>query len=83
MRAQVKYEYTVSGTRYFGDRISFDFWPNESEQTSRYPVGRRVEVRYDPADPRSAILEPGGHNGLALVGLAVVIAVGVVVKFSG
>ncbi len=56
----VKYEYQVNGTPYRGTRISFaeriggaDVLPT----LAHYPVGKQVQVYYDPANPQQAVLE--------------------------
>lgn len=56
----VKYEYTVNGKRFSGDRISMAEIIPESDIEStldRYPVGKEVTVYYNPSNPRQAVLE--------------------------
>ena len=64
-RAKVEYQYTVEGTTYEGDRVSFAgrvSTNNEAdalEVIATYREGSKVAVYYDPADPEEAVLEPG------------------------
>jgi hypothetical protein len=63
-RADVSYAYTVAGAQYRNDSTSLDVFSSERAQVAQYPTGTRVTVHYDPADPATSILEPGGHRGL-------------------
>jgi len=63
-RAQVRYRYTAGGAERIGTRIEvyqrFHATPEEAaRQLAPYPAGAAVTVRFDPADPSSAVLEPG------------------------
>lgn len=62
-RTFVTYRYVVGAERFVGQRVSFGEGWDASAHTAavvakRYPVGARVAVRYDPARPSSAVLEP-------------------------
>ena len=76
---RVRYEYTVNGKSYRGDRIRFggggimsrddaldavNDWP---------PVGAPVEVAYDPRDPSNCTLErgPDAANGIWALSFAI------------
>ncbi|MFQ5400650.1 MAG: DUF3592 domain-containing protein [Anaerolineae bacterium] len=37
-------------------------WERAAAIASRYPVGTAVSVAYDPADPGTAVLEPGADR---------------------
>lgn len=86
--ASVAYEFDAGGRKFTGSRVSIgeDLGNIGVQETlARYPVGKRVEVYYDPANPASAVLErelPNGSflfMGLLIAGLtffAVVVAVG-------
>lgn len=64
--AVVEYEFTVAGRTWRGSRVSLGEAPNTDATLERYPVGTIVEVFYDPADPRTCVLERDpwrGRNG--------------------
>ena len=65
--AEVRYEYRVDGKRYTSDRVSIgenlgDY--QVAETLARYPVGARVAVFYDPADPGKAVLQKDAPPGV-------------------
>ncbi len=60
--ARIAYEFTANGRTYAGTRV--DLGENTSPDyvpaiLARYPVGKLVEVFYDPKDPQKAVLERG------------------------
>lgn len=62
----IKYSYTVNGQRFESFQIyvgsegqSTSFSSDAYEYTSKYPVGRQVEVSYSPILPWEAVLETG------------------------
>ncbi|MEZ6165491.1 MAG: DUF3592 domain-containing protein [Phycisphaerales bacterium] len=60
--ARVEYEFVLNGTTYYGDRHSYFSISTSSrghaeEVVKRYPVGRRVQVHYDPGEPEDSVLE--------------------------
>jgi hypothetical protein len=59
--AIVSYEYVVRGETYLGDRIAYgpQWWWLAARETRRYPLGKRVEVAYDPVSPERCVLRPG------------------------
>jgi hypothetical protein len=86
--ASVAYEFDVGGRNVTGRRVSIgeDLGNFRVEETlARYPVGKRVEVYYDPANPAQAVLERRlptdsflfmGLLITALTLIAVIIAIG-------
>lgn len=63
-KATVFYDYSVDGTEYSSDKISFGDYSSSSPSharriVNRYPKGKTVEVYYNPAKPQVAVLEPG------------------------
>jgi len=84
-KAHVEYSYQVQRETYAGSRISFNP-PNEGagQITSRYPVGKQIQVYYSPDEPQESVLEPGvaktsylfiGFGGLfALLGLSFLVS---------
>ena len=84
----IKYQYTVEGVTYTGDRVSFGRIPSTAEGVGivlmQYPVGASVTVWYDPDDPDRAVLEPGASGDSwaeAALGLILVIT-GLIVQFA-
>ena len=75
---QIEFKYQVAGQDYTGNRIDYlDDNDSENEQTaaavsSNYPVGRDVNVSYDPQDPASSLLEPGVPSKNALLGWLII-----------
>jgi hypothetical protein len=89
LRQRVTFSYTVAGTVYASDRVSFGARTSsslrmlETRIIQRYPVGARVMVHYDPANPSAAVLERGARllwvvwASSALFALAAVVLSGV------
>jgi hypothetical protein len=68
----VEYEFNVGDRNIHGSRIGIgdDSGGANSEATlARYPLGTKVTVYYDPADPRRCVLERGGPQGLTASGV--------------
>lgn len=64
----VRYSYAVDGRTYEGARIRISKIGSSDRDYAQgvvdaYPVGRRVEVRYDPAQPDACLLEAGVGAG--------------------
>ncbi len=74
-QARIGYRYKVGERSYIATGVSLNAGAYRSrseaeEVTTRYPVGKQVTVYYDPEDPVTAVLEPGGGLDLsALVGV--------------
>jgi hypothetical protein len=75
------YSYLVNGAKYSGKLqiiIGKTMGENVRKQAflDSYPVGRSLEVHYDPADPSKSLIEAGSESGAFLtllgVGLAAV-----------
>jgi hypothetical protein len=78
----VRYSFSVNDRPFEGDRIAVGYNEEGSHSqarfaVARYPVGATVKVYYDPANPRSAVLQLGTRNmstpifiGIACIGLA-------------
>ncbi len=73
--ASVAYDYTVSGTVYDGSNVHFGQYSTSDPSygrgiVNRYPVGKRVNVYYDPDDPSTSVLEPGaGWSSFMVAGI--------------
>ena len=78
----VLYRYEVNGRYYTGSRKCFGWRKRtsfrEEKASAEYYAGTPVVVRYDPADPSRAILEPGVN-----LSLAVEMVIGVVLAGAG
>jgi hypothetical protein len=65
--ADVSYSYQVAGVNYDGNRLAFGSVSSSSSYAqgilNHYPVGQKVSVHYDPANPELAVLETGIHGG--------------------
>lgn len=65
---RVVYRYRVAGREYQGDRVSTlpaAFGEERIRQmVESYPLGSEVSVFYDPAEPATAVLEPGISGGM-------------------
>ena len=62
---RVTYSYSVNGTPFTGNRISFaaGYPPKETDAIlSRYPVGGEVVVAHEPGNPGQATLETGSNR---------------------
>lgn len=62
---RVTYSYSVNGTPFSGNRISFaaGYRPRDTEAIlNRYPVGEEVTVAHAPDDPAKATLETGSNR---------------------
>jgi hypothetical protein len=83
-RAVTRYSYEARGRAYESEQVSVGSSPTETtsdrseaqRQVDRHPAGREVEVWFDPADPRQAVLVRGVPRAqivaAALVGIALV-----------
>ncbi len=65
--AEVEFAWRVAGVEYKGATVRHGFSRSGKvyveRVVARYPVGREVEVYYDPAAPGEAVLEPGLVGG--------------------
>jgi hypothetical protein len=81
-KVTVRYEYTVDGKTYTGNRIGFGGSPTRSSRSrasslrsSEYAEGTTVTVHYDPKNPEKSVLYPGvSMLSYILLGVAVVLA---------
>ncbi len=85
-KASVKYDFTVNGRKFHGDRISLGDAPADNVDVTmkRYPVGADVAVFYDPTNPEDCVLErdPPASLGCIWTGTAVVVVVYAAVVIS-
>jgi hypothetical protein len=77
--AEIRFEYQVYGRKVLGRQLQFGPGP-PGDIAAAFPVGKSVEVRYDPAQPEHSMLITGGgpswRRGIAavLMGAGVAIA---------
>lgn len=69
---KISYEYSVKNLNYKNQTIKFgeNSYSNHSDAeyyVSRYPIGQRVSVFYDPKRPDKSVLEPGVTSGSYIV----------------
>jgi hypothetical protein len=71
-RPMVIYAYSIGPVRFMSSRIAFHPLASSSrsaatEFVERYPVGKTVQVFYDPQDPEQAVLEPGSNPWVPII----------------
>jgi hypothetical protein len=84
----IVYEYEVMGQLYRGERVHLGFelgsgiesWA--AEKLAAYPIGKRVEVFYDPNDPANAVLEKSAPMNKTLRLVIVGVVIGSVVAMA-
>ena len=88
--AKILYRYSVAGRQYEAARISIfkPFCDSEKENVQRwleqnYPVGKAVDVYYDPVDPSAAFLHPGAVSKFELFMIAVLLTIGCLLVWGG
>lgn len=84
VRVDITYEYELGGVRHQGTRVRFARTNNlakeDAERTAQsYPVGSRVTVHHDPAEPGLATLETTVPRHVqVLLAVAIFVALAVV-----
>lgn len=84
----IRYSYAVDGTSHEGETVQFGLknLPMRHAQAlvDRFPVGKAIPVSYDPADPKTSVLEPVATSaaqrqmtGFILAGVPFLLALGV------
>jgi hypothetical protein len=68
-RAIIRYRYGVGAETYESDAVGFGgqtsmLRAHADTLVAKYPVGAKVDVNYDPQNPKDAVLEPATLNGL-------------------
>lgn len=84
--AKIAYSYDVDGTAYAGDRLRFGHYAGAlaaaEADAAKYAVGAPVEVRYDPKQPQTSVLE-AGVTGSSVLGLVLAITGGLFLVIVG
>ncbi len=70
--AEIEYEFQVEGKTLHGSRITavseqFGDEAHARAISEKYPLGAKVQVSYNPADPNESLLEPGRWSGSGLM----------------
>lgn len=67
----IRYEYEADGRSFTGDTVTLGGTAETSASegssealVARYPLGAKVDVYYDPADPSTSMLEPASRSGI-------------------
>ena len=77
--ARIAYTYTIGGVEYEGNQVDWlddiktNFDSPARKLVAKYPVGQLVNVYYDPADPKTALLEPWRLRGIFFIALFAVV----------
>lgn len=79
--ADIRYRYVVGGDAFSSGQFSFDARNSSAASERRlveaFPVGRKVSVHYDPANPGTAVLETRASSGWTVVVAAGAACIGV------
>ena len=72
------YEYVIDGTRISSDHIDYGnprrTEPEAKSLAAQFPVGQMIQIYYDPANPRIAVLRhSGSRHGLWLTVLGLTV----------
>ncbi len=70
--AEIEYEFQVEGKTLRGSRVTavseqFGDEAHARAISEKYPLGAKVAVSYNPADPNESLLEPGRWSGSGLL----------------
>lgn len=71
-RTEITYRYLVEGVAYSSKNVSFTNdgvstgCGHARELAGQYPIGKNMVVYYDPKNPKSAVLLPGGTNYVSI-----------------
>lgn len=82
-RPEIRYEYVVDGKEFAAKRLGLEdtsaSWRSDADGiVDRFPIGREVEIFYNPENPGEALLEPTDavKGGMILLVAGGVIGVG-------
>jgi len=65
-KVQIKYRYNINGVEYTGDSVRFINYGYDDEQEAKqiadkFPVGSKVDLKFQGSNPKMTVLEPGLH----------------------
>ena len=77
LRPDIHYRFTLNGQVYQGDRLTFGgdhsyYLSDPAPFVAQYPVGKEVDIYYDPKDPNNSLLFPQLNSPLFNLGLALI-----------
>lgn len=84
---KVRYEYFVSGSQFYNNRISFgDYGSNKRKSAgkicNKYPTNLNVTVYYNPQNPKISVLKrKGGLGNLVTLAVGILFSLGGVLLF--
>ncbi len=84
-RPMIIFSYAVGPSRFMSSRVSFQPFVTSNRDAAatvaaRYPVGKTVQVFYDPQDPEQAVLDRGPNPWLFIVSGGVLAMAAVAVR---
>lgn len=71
-KARVLYSYVVNGMSLQSKSVGAGILSSPAGIVKRYPVGKQVQVYYDPENPKSALLERSGSGPIIFLLLSIV-----------
>lgn len=71
-KARVLYEYVVNGIPLRSKTVGAGVLSSPASVVKRYPIGKEVQVYYDPRNPKSALLERKSSGSIILLLLSIV-----------
>lgn len=86
--ARVVYGYSVNGTKYSSDNVSFETEEHTdyfyaTQLVSKYPVDKLVTVYYQPDDPSIAVLELSEEPYVSVVAVLFFVGIGLLILIFG
>lgn len=71
---KVRYFYEVNGLKFEGNRLQYGYESHDEKESAktelaRYPVGKDIEVYYDPTDAKTSVLVKGSGTSWLALGL--------------
>jgi hypothetical protein len=79
----ILYSYEVNGTPHKSCAVGASGMMTAADIVQKYPVGRTVQVFYDPVRPESAVLERNGSALILILVLAIASVLAAVAFLSG
>jgi Protein of unknown function (DUF3592) len=71
-KARILYSYVVNGISLQSKSVGAGMMSSPTGIVKRYPVGKQVQVYYDPENPKSALLERSGSGPIIFLLLSIV-----------
>jgi hypothetical protein len=71
-KAHIVYSYEVNGIALRASSVGAGKMSSAAKLVKRYPVGKQVQVFYNPGKPKSALLERSGSGSIIILVLSIV-----------